>query len=292
MATRLSIITLFLLLSIVGSISAQNPKAYEIYNAQGEAVSFDTILAEAARHEVILFGESHNNPIIHWLQLQIAQRLFAEVQRRLQIGMEMFERDDQLLIDEYFAGYITQKSFEDEARLWNNYATDYKPVLEFAKAHGLAMVATNVPRRYANLVFRAGLQELDSLPQAARNYLPPLPIPFDIELESYQNMMQMMGGHGGGDAENFPKAQAIKDATMAHSILQYRTAESVHLHLNGSFHSDQQEGIGWYLREYEPEVTVLTISTAEQEDPGNLAEENRGRADFIICVPSEMTKTY
>lgn len=76
------------------------------------------------------------------------------------LGAEMFESDNQVILNEYLAGLISQSSFENEARLWPNYKTDYKPLVEFAKTNKLQFVASNVPRRYASLVNSKGFEDL------------------------------------------------------------------------------------------------------------------------------------
>jgi hypothetical protein len=117
----------------------------------------------------------------------------------------------------------------------------------------------------------------------------PLPIAYDSTLPGYKNMLAMMGGHGGS---NLPKAQAIKDATMAHFILQYSHPGSLFIHYNGAYHSDFHEGIVWYLQQKRPELRVATISTVSQKDISKLDKEHLGRADYIICVDENMTTTY
>jgi hypothetical protein len=98
-------------------------------------------------------------------------------------------------------------------------------------------------------------------------------------------------GHGLVN-ENFPKAQAIKDATMAHFILE-NYQEGMHfIHLNGSYHSDNYDGIIWYINQYREGLNIKTITTVSQDDIYTLDETNAGKADFIIVVPSDMTKTY
>jgi hypothetical protein len=95
--------------------------------------------------------------------------------------------------------------------------------------------------------------------------------------------------------DNLPKAQAIKDATMAHFILKNLNDGYVFFHINGSYHSENHEGIVWYLKEYNKrnatELKILTITTVEQADLDELEKDNLGKADFIICVPEDMTKT-
>jgi uncharacterized iron-regulated protein len=206
------------------------------------------------------------------------------------IGAEMFETDTQEVLNLYLSDSLTESKFRKEARVWSNYATDYKPVLDFAKETSTPFIATNIPRPYATSVYKnGGFSALDSLDQNEYEFIAPLPISFDIELPSYQNMLDMMGGHGG---EDLVKAQAIKDATMAHFILKNLSPNQVFFHLNGSYHSNDFEGIYWYLKQYQKNVEILTISTVEQKDLETLEDEHLNKANFIIVVNQNMTKTY
>lgn len=272
-------------------LSAQDKPAYQIFDSTGAVVSYTEMLEAASKKDVVFFGELHNNPIAHWLQLELTQDLFTQAKGQLVVGAEMFERDAQLLLDEYFAGHINQKNFESEARVWPNYATDYQPLVEFAKAHQIPFIATNIPRRYANLVFREGVEALNELSELAKTYFAPLPIEIDLELPAYAEMMQMMGGHGGGDS-NLPQAQAVKDATMAHAITSNLPQKHQFVHYNGSYHSDRYQGIIWYLARYAPQLSVFSVKTVEQESLEQLDTEQRGTADYIIVIPQNMTKTY
>jgi uncharacterized iron-regulated protein len=268
---------------------AQQKQAYQLFDSKGKKISFEKVLKESRQSDAIFFGEQHNNPIAHWLQLALANHLIEEKADKLIIGAEMFESDNQLILDEYLAGFISEKSFEQEARLWNNYQTDYKPIVEAAKRAEVPFVATNIPRRYASLVYRSGLESLDQLDEVAKTYIAPLPIPYDPELPSYKKMIGMIEGHSN---DNFPKSQAIKDATMAHFIAESWQKGSTFLHLNGSYHSDNFEGIVWYLGKYQPAISPITITTVEQAALDQLDEEHLGSATFIIAVDQTMTKTY
>ena len=91
---------------------------------------------------------------------------------------------------------------------------------------------------------------------------------------------------------NLPKAQAIKDATMAHFILENWSENHLFFHLNGSYHSDNYQGIIWYIRQKNKEVKIKTVSSVYQSDIHSLGEQNKGIADYIICVDENMTKTH
>jgi len=284
-------ISLVLVAFVLMSMKGDNP-AYMLFNSNGKNTNFKNLVKDAADADIIFFGEQHNNPIAHWLQLELTEELYSQKQENLVLGAEMFESDNQLILDEYLSGQIKTKNFEDEARLWNNYKTDYKPLVEFAKEKNLPFIATNIPRRYASLVNKKGFEGLDSLSNEAKKWIAPLPVNYDPEVNCYKSMIEMMGGMGGHVTENIPKAQAIKDATMAHFILENRSEGKTFLHYNGSYHSDDFEGIVWWLKQAKPDLNILTITTVEQDTISELSEESFGVADYIIAVPSDMTKTY
>ncbi len=268
-------------------------QAYVIYDSEGKQLKFKNVVQDALKADIVFFGEEHNNPICHWLELELTKELFEEKKAGLILGAEMFERDNQLLLNEYVTGVIAQKNFEQEAKLWNNYKTDYKPLVEFAKTNKLAFIGTDVPRRYASIVNKKGFEGLDSLSTEAKKYIAPLPVKYDPDLKGYKAMLEMGEGMPGGhSSENLPKAQAIKDATMAYSILQNWEPGKTFLHYNGSYHSDNYEGIVWYLKQQMPDLKIMTISSVEQDTISELSKESLHVADYIICVPSDMTKTY
>lgn len=266
--------------------------AYMLFDGKGKQVKYSKMLKTALDADIIFFGEQHNNPISHWMQLELTIDLFEEKGDDLVLGAEMFESDNQLILDEYLAGQIKTKSFESEARLWKNYTTDYKPLVEFAKENNLDFIATNIPRRYASLVNAEGFEGLDELSDEAKKLIAPLPVNYDPEVNCYSSMIEMMGGMGGHVTENIPKAQAIKDATMAHFILKNLKKGQTFIHYDGAYHSDNYEGIVWWIKQTNPDLDIMTISTVEQDSITELSEEELGIADYIFCVPSTMTKTY
>lgn len=281
--TILAVITL-----LIGFISfSQNKMPYQLYTKEGKKTSYDKLLKAAEKNEVILFGEHHDNSIVHWLQLEFTKDLAQK--KTLVLGAEMIEADNQKQLNQYLKGEIDQKQLDSTARLWKNYKTDYKPLVDYAKEKNFRFIATNVPRRYASIVFKKDFSGLDELTEEEKTWIAPLPIPFDINLPGYKSMLEMMGGHAG---EKMPKAQALKDATMAHFILENLNSGTIFVHYNGTYHSDNFEGISWYLRKGQPTLKILTIATVEQEDISKLEEEHYTKADFILVVDKDVTKTY
>lgn len=288
------------LIGLCISVYAQKP-AYKIYTSEGKTVEYQVMLDSLKKADVVFFGEFHNNPIGHWLELEIAKDLTSIHSGKLTLGAEMFETDDQIALNEYLQGLIKESNFKDEVKLWPNYATDYAPLVEWAKEKQLNFIATNIPRRYAAMVAKGGFEMLYTLPALSKTWIAPLPLEYNPELECYKSMMNMgaMGGHGKPN-ENLPKAQAIKDATMAFFIYKNLENGNKFLHFNGAFHSDRHEGIIWYLNKYwkagpqfkTPALKIMVISMSEPDDIDKPDQETLKNGNFVITVPASMTKTY
>ncbi|MBL0054883.1 MAG: ChaN family lipoprotein [Chitinophagaceae bacterium] len=266
---------------------AQNKPAYVLYNAEGKKIAYSKMIRQLVKGDMVMIGELHNNPISHWMELEITKD--CKEKRNLVLGAEMFEQDNQPALDLYLQGKLSAKGLDSMARLWKNYPTDYAPLVNFAKENKIAFAATNIPRRYASLVSKGGFSALDTLPAKAKSWIAPLPIAYDSTLPGYTKMVTMMAGHG---TPNMIRAQASKDATMAYFILKYFVPGSLFIHYNGSFHTENHDGIVWYLKQQKPELRILTVTTVLQQDIKKLLEENKGKADFIICVDEDMTNTY
>lgn len=281
-----------LLLSLTALVSYAQPKpAYSIFTADGKQTDYGKMLKTLQDADIIFIGETHNCPVAHWMEYEITSDLIKKSPKGLTLGAEMFETDNQLLVDEYTRGLISSDKFEAEAKLWDNYWTDYSSLLYLAREHKLRFVATNVPRRYASFVKDNGLEALNSLPDAAKNLMAPLPIAFDAQAQDAAmfGFMQMMGGKGSANS-HFAEAQAIKDATMAWFIS--RNFDRKFIHYNGNFHSDNRGGIIPYLEQYLPGKKIATVCSVRQDNINSLDKENRSRADFIIVVPTDFPMSY
>jgi len=279
--------SLIAILLIGLTATAQDKQGYQLYTKDGKPTTYKKLLKAAAEANVVLFGEEHDNALIHWLQLELTKDLAQT--KPLVLGAEMIEADNQPQLNEYLAGTIDQKKFDTVARLWNNHKTDYKPLVDFAKEKHFPFIATNIPRRYASMVYKKGFDVLFSLTDQEKSWIAPLPIAYDATLPGYVKMLEMSGSHGG---DNLPKAQAVKDATMAHNIALNAKAGTIFIHYNGTYHSDNFEGINWYLNKEKAGLKIVTIAAVSQQDISKLDKEQLAKADFIIVVDADMTKTY
>ena len=282
---RLIFVIFFLITSIIGF--SQEKKAYQLFNKKGKKVDYGKLLIAAEKAQVVLFGEYHNNAISHWLELELTKDLADK--NKIILGAEMIEADNQKQLDQFLKGEINQKQLDSTARLWSNYKTDYKPLVEFAKENNIPFIATNIPRRFASLVSKKGFEGMENLTSVEKTWIAPLPIVYDSQLPCYINMMKMMGDHA---SPNMPKAQAIKDATMAYFIQKNLKEKTIFIHFNGTYHSDNFEVIYWYLKKTAPNMEILTIATIEQKELKKISTEDYNKADYILVIDEDVTKTH
>lgn len=264
---------------------------FAVYTAAGRPADLDAVVAAMADADVVFLGEVHDDPTTHALErrlLEAAQQRYG-AQRPVALSFEMFERDVQLVLDEYLAGLIRERDFLAAARPWGNYATDYRPALEYAKAHGLAVIAANTPERYVSRVGREGPASLEAFSEAAQAYLPPRPLApaSDALAARFQaEMADMMAAHGasGPDMGDLLAAQNLRDATMAYAIAGYLAQQpgALVVQLNGSFHSEHGLGVPEHLARYAPEARPLVVTFRPAADFREAPEP--GEDAFVILT--------
>lgn len=162
---------------VTGSVAAQpaDSVAYRVYTAAGDPAALGDVIAAMRDADVVFLGEMHDDSTAHALQLRLLDAADS-LGRPVALGLEMFERDVQAVLDEYLADLIRERDLLAAARPWSNYATDYRPLVEFARAHGVPVLASNAPGRYVNRVSRLGPDALGTFSAEAKATLPPLPV--------------------------------------------------------------------------------------------------------------------
>lgn len=278
-----------------------------VYNADAKRFSdFEAMLAELARADVVFVGEQHDDPATHRLESALLEGL---VRRRanITVALEMFERDVQKALDDYLTQRISEQELLKTARPWPRYATDYRPLVEFARAHGGRVLASNVPRRLAAQVSKQGLDVINTASEIDRKFMAAqYQCPMDDYFQRFKEVMKSAhpGAHGkpldqgaGKKAEDeqralierFYYAQCLKDETMAESIaneiatVKSAPAEPIVVHFNGAFHSDYRLGAAARTVRRLPKATVKVVSIVPVENLDTIkADEYRKRGDYII----------
>lgn len=284
---------LFLICTLVPSVlfAQDNDRSYKIFETKtGQTVRLEQLIKNVKSADVIVFGEEHNDSTGHVLEAKIFAQLIKAYPGTA-LSLEMFATDVQPVINEYLAGLISEKNFQKEARVWNNYA-DYKPLIDLAKENKAQVIGANVATRYSNAVSMGGLQKLNDFPEASKAFLPPLPI--DTATGRYhEKFIETLGGHDMGSMKIY-QTQNLWDASMGWAIAKHAKAnpETKILQINGRFHSDEQIGTIGQLKKYAPNLSVTNISCFAAEDldqPDWKKYSNLG--DYIILTrPAEKKK--
>ncbi|MFI5231136.1 MAG: ChaN family lipoprotein [Gemmatimonadales bacterium] len=273
--------------------------AHRVYDTHHERfIDFESMLADVTGADVLFLGEQHDDPATHRLEAAALEGL-ARRRSNIVLAMEMFERDVQPALDDYLGGRITEAAFLASSRPWPRYATDYRPLVEFARAYKWPVIASDVPRRLASLVSARGLKTtLDSLSTTDRAYAArDLWCPHDDYFRRFAKTMGHMPSHGGGTAgesaadkaatfERIYLAQCIKDETMSESVATAFTVappRALVVHVNGAFHSDYGLGTAERVKRRLPGKRVVVVSFVPTGDLDSAnGKSQRTLADFIV----------
>ncbi|MDQ8003204.1 MAG: ChaN family lipoprotein [Pedobacter sp.] len=288
---RLTLLAFVLLPFLVKSQDiSQHFKAYDI--KKQKTISLDDIVADMANADVLFFGEEHNDSIGHYLEVSLFKKLATAYNNKVGLTLEMFHTDVQPVINEYLAGIITEKNFTKEARAWNNYK-DYKPMIEFAKTEGIAVIGGNAAARYSNSVTKNGLEVLAKLPTTSKQFLPPNTID-TLTGRYYDKFIGLLGGHSMGDMKVY-QTQNFWDATMAWSIAKFAKENKGKkiFQVNGRFHSDEKLGTYAQLKKIAPKLKTLNIAAFAAEDFANPDwEKHKDLGDYVILTDPKVKKSF
>ena len=293
-----------------GAAPAQAPEAhYRAFDSKGRPVRVEEITASLDGADVLIVGETHNDPVAHLLEAELLRRAdeafgpSSPKRRTVALSLEMFERDVQTVLDEYVGGLIQERHFLLSSRPWSNYQTDYRPLVEYAREHHLPVIAANAPARYVSRVSNLGPDSLRELSAAAKAWLPPLPLPPASEAYASKFNSFMRGASGGGAQPRQPaatpaqanphggahllEAQALRDASMAYSVADFlkRRRDALVVQVNGTFHSEERLGVPEQLAHYRPKARVVVVTILPDEGFPAFDAGRLGRlGDFVIIT--------
>ena len=302
---------------------------YRVFTGAGVPAAFDDVIAAMGRHQVVFVGETHDDPTGHMLEAELLARAYAAygapgsnggAPRPVAVSLEFFQRDAQPIINEYLADLITERAFRTDSRPWPRYETDYRPLIEFSKEQGLAVIAANAPRRYTTRVTRNGRESLRDLSPEALASLAPLP--YGQPSEEYRDqwirtISEVMAGESmkcgmpipepkegeeavqaqtpAGSHDNMGNqlhSQVLWDATMAYWVSKYLAQESdaLVLHMVGGFHVARGTGTPEHLEAYRPGTSRMIVMLRPVADIDTFEPAPAGEwGDFVIQTDESRT---
>jgi uncharacterized iron-regulated protein len=268
---------------------------------RGAFTDFESMASDLGQADVVLVGEQHDDRGTHRLE----QALLSGLRRRRlapAVSLEMFERDVQGVVDRYLSGSIAEPQFLEESRPWPRYGSDYRPLVETAKREGWAVIAANVPRRFASAVAKSGQDAIDKIPAADRAFIAAqMECPRDAYFDRF---IEAMSGHSSSDSkgsvpapqtaedrastDRYYKSQCLKDETMAESIARAVGDRAGKpgpvVHFTGAFHSDFGTGTAERTRRRlgGKRVAIVSMLPVADLDAAAPSAEDLRRADYLV----------
>jgi len=249
----------------------------------GKAVTWEALVQRALSADVVLIGELHGHPA----GLQAAAALFDDLLAARPDGpalaLEFFERDSQLLIDDFADGIIDEKSFVRLARRTpGNYPPGHRAMVLAAIEAGRPVLAANAPRRYVTLARKKGLERLAGFgPERA----PLVAVPDALTAGEYRRRFEQTMHGDELDAEileSFFRSQNLWDATMADTVLSaHANGARPAVLVVGRFHVGHDGGTAQRIRAAEPELKLFTIAI-DASDADRLAANDIALGDVVI----------
>jgi uncharacterized iron-regulated protein len=265
--------------TVVIKDSLQSVKPGTIISAKtGKVVTFDQMMADLNRHQIIFVGEKHTNPAHHAIQKKIIESVYKNTPS-LRVGMEMFDRSYQEVLDLWSAGVMDEETFLRKVHWYANWKFDfalYRDILNFIKENKIKIVALNIPSYIPGRIRVGGI---DNLPDADRQYLPK---EIDTSNADYRNYVeQVFNQHnfqGNVKFEDFYAAQSVWDEIMAESIAANLGGNKIVV-LAGNGHIRYKYGIPdrTFRRTNASFRTLYPVSAGE--------EVELGVADYVWVTP-------
>lgn len=239
------------------------------------AIGLGDIIREAARKPIVFVGEAHTEYAHHKVQLEFIRQM-KEAGHDIAIGMEMFQTPFQNALDNYVAGDTDEEEFLRQSEYFTRWTYNYhlyREILDYARTHGIQVVALNQKAEVVQRVSRGGLDALSDEQRAM------LPADMDLTDEAYRSRLRsVFGQHAAGKAfDNFYLAQIIWDETMARSVAEYMGANPGRkmVVITGQGHTAWRSGIPRRVAR----LSGLDYSLVIQDDSGVLSPE---MADFVL----------
>jgi aminopeptidase N len=238
------------------------------------------VIREVAGRRIVYIGEYHDKYADHGVQLRMIQGLY-DLNPRIAIGMEMFQRPFQKVVDDYINGVIDERAFLSGTEYFKRWVFDYnlyKPILDFARSRKIPVVALNQTKEIIDKVAKEGM---DSLTEQQRQEVP---ADIDFSNNAYRERLKtVFDQHKGSEDKNFEffyQAQLLWDETMAFSVDEYlrKNPDVLMVVIAGGGHVAHGDGIPKRAlrRNGLPYSIVLNDRDVE-----------KGVADYLVLAPAE-----
>lgn len=251
----------------------------------GMDATADDVAKAAEGKRFVMLGENHATPPHQSMEAAVIEALVRRG-RRVVVGLEMYQRPKQDLLDAFATGKLGEDEFLQQSDWKGQWGFDfafYRPVFDAVRRHKLGLVGLNVPRDWVRSVGRGGLAGLS--PEAKAQ----LPATIRLDMADHRRVFEsLMGGHQmtGPSMDNMYAAQVLWDEGMADTAIRYLAAHrpdrrTVFVIVAGSGHVMYGQGINLRLANRNAGDT-LSVVMQESTEPLSVAN---GLGDFVYVTP-------
>lgn len=237
-------------------------------------VAFNELVRQARGADILLLGETHDNPAHHAMQRRLLESL---ADRKPALVMEQFDLEQQASLDAILRSGGTQqqklqglKALMKPGWQWPG----YEGLLATALERGLPVLAANISREALREVSRNGFSALGNGASAQ--------LGLDTGWSAAQQASlrrEVEDAHCGMLPEAavgaMVNAQRVRDAIMADRLL---SAPGNAVAILGRGHVRQDLAVPLYLKQRAPQKRVLSVALAEGEPARNAPQPY----DYVI----------
>ena len=262
---------------------------YQLLNNAYQPVSLTQLATDVKDTDVVFIGEYHRNQASHLLQMQLfamLHQLNQKSDRSLLLTMEMFERDQQSIVNDYLSSRVGERYLIEKAPAWINYQSSYRPLVEYAKQNSILVIAANAPGNIIRCIGRKGSDYITKLTPQERGMIATQPF---AEVPHYADkFFGLMGQSKHSSGKRIKQsylAQLTRDNTMAESIAKAlkNSPDAQAIHLNGSFHSAGHLGAAGALKRINPALRIAVITPIHYDELTKFKQENK-HGNYKACL--------
>jgi uncharacterized iron-regulated protein len=223
-----------------------------------------SVLAALPQNRVVFVGEIHDRYDHHLNQLAVLQALHQK-NPNIAIGVEWFQQPFQGAVNDFLAGKIDETAFLRQSEYYERWGYDFRqlrPILAYAKANRLPVVALNAPVELTRKVSKGGLEALTATERAQ------LPAVIHPPSAAYRQQLKKIFAVHSDDKqqfENFLLVQRIWEETMAQQAVRYLEKHPQHqmVVLAGVGHISNDAGIPADVARHMPQAKLLTLASSD-----------------------------
>jgi len=271
-----------------------------IHLASGKKVPHSVLDKFLGLPDIVYVGETHANVEAHRTQFELLKTFYSKYGSNTVIGMEMFRRPHQPVLDDWVAGRLDEKTFLKKVGWQQEWGFDfrlYRDLWNFAREHKIPIIALNATRDWVKEINSKGLSGLSP---EKKKILPQIDLSDPYHRFYLEKIFAL---HSQNQFEKFYQVQCFWEDFMAESISKYLNSPAGQgkkmIVFIGNGHIIYDFGVPKRVfgRNYLPYLSVYTYDEFDQEEsPGDFnpvlsAEIPLQPADFLMAVSLKEIKS-